>query len=119
MIHLTIVMDSDEDYVDLGDIYSEDEEDFVKNRQKEKEGQGRGGDINWIEVAQFDSVEDFQNLDFYRDINQYFTMRKGRENNYADTETYYCKFSRRKMFKICPRKYRVCFLSTCDDVRPF
>ena len=77
-------MDSDDDYINIGEIISENEEEFVHNTQKENIGQGGGGES-----------------DLYCDIQQHFTMRKGRENNYADTETYYCRFSRRKMYKIC------------------
>ena len=94
-------MDSDDDYIYIGEIISENKEEFVHNTQKENMGQGRGGDIDCIEVAQIEGVEDFKKSDFYSDIQQHFTMRKGRENNYADTETYYCNFTQKKMYKIC------------------
>ena len=58
-------MDSDDDYIDIGEIISEDEEALVHNTQKENKGQGRGGDIDWIEVAQFEGVEDFKKSDLY------------------------------------------------------
>ena len=39
-----------------------------------------------------------------------------REPDYADTETYVCKFARRRGFLPCPLKYKVSFLSHSDTV---
>ena len=47
-----IKMDLVDDYADIGEIYSQDEDEIVQNTQKAKKSQGRGGDIDWIEVAQ-------------------------------------------------------------------
>ena len=44
-------MDLVDDYADIGEIYSQDEDEIVQNTQKAKKSQGRGGDIDWIEVA--------------------------------------------------------------------
>ena len=68
-------------------------------------------------MAKYEGVEAFKESAEYADIQKFFTMRKGRENSYADTETYYCKYSRKKMYKICQKKYKALFLSTCDEVR--
>ena len=43
-------------------------------------------------------------------------MKMALEPDYADTETYVCKFARRRWFLPCPLKYKVSFLSHSDTV---
>ena len=115
--------DSDSDYCDVG---SEDFEsifdgasiqDNVQNKKTNANGgKIRGKDINWMPVKTFDNVEDYEQSDLFKILKSDFTLQRSRDLDFADTETYICKFSRKVGFLPCHLKYKVDFLSNSDEV---
>ena len=101
--------DSDLDYVDVND----NEE--VENVPPKRAGKGRGPDIEWIEIARFSNVDSYKESEYYDDIKEYFTMRKGRESYFADT-LYTCKFARKRGYVKCPLEYKLAFMTTSEEV---
>lgn len=115
--------DSDSDYCDVG---TEDFEsifdvagiqDNIRNKKTNANGKRvRGKDINWLPIKTFDKVEDYEQSDLFNKLKSDFTLQRSRDPDYADTETYICKFSRKVGFLPCPLKYKVDFLSNSDEV---
>ena len=112
--------DSDDDYCDVGavdTIVAEESGSAANNGPSVKNGKRvRGKDIVWIEFNRFDTTNDFNASEFCSALKKDFTMKMLREPDYADTETYVCKFARRRGFLPCPLKYKVNFLSHSDIV---
>ena len=107
---------SDDDYVDIGEVTSHvDDECSDEVVTSEKSGNGRGKDIEWVEIARFNDKAEYENSHYFLDIKKYFTMRKGRENWYSDNEHYTCKFARKRSHVKCPLQYKVHFLTTSDE----
>ena len=113
--------DSDSDYCDVGTEDFESDVGGIQNnfRNKKTNAAGkrvRGKDINWLPVKTFDNVEDYEQSDLFTALKGEFTLQRSRDPDYADTETYICKFSRKVGFLPCPLKYKVDFLSNSDEV---
>ena len=115
--------DSDsDDYVDIANENLETDEevdDFneVDQAQNNNSGRkGRGPDINWVEIAQYSNKSKYMESEYYKDIKDNFTKRRGRETEYADTEHYTCKHARKVGYVKCPIEYKINFLQTCEEV---
>jgi hypothetical protein len=92
--------DSDDDYIDIGEV--DDIVDDVEGNESEvpeKNGIGRGKDIEWVEIARFKDKAAFETSHYFLDIKKYFTLRQGRESWYSDSEHYTCKFARKRSFE--------------------
>ena len=50
----------------------------------------RGKDIVWIEYLYFNSLQDFNGSDIWKDIKENFTRMRKTAFLYADTELYVC-----------------------------
>ena len=55
----------------------------------------RGKDIQWVTSSKFDNIEEFKRSNIYLDLQTHFTLQRARESEYADSETYICKFLRK------------------------
>jgi hypothetical protein len=115
--------DSDSDYCDVGvDDFEETSNivDNIENVRKKKTNENgknvRGKDIKWLTVKTFENVSEYENSDLFKEIKTNFTLQRSRDPDYADTETFICKFSRKVGYLPCPLKYKIDFLSNCDDV---
>jgi hypothetical protein len=109
--------DSDDDYIDIGE--EDDSVDDVEGNESEvpeKNGIGRGKDIEWVEIARFKDKAAFETSHYFLDIKKYFTLRQGRESWYSDSEHYTCKFARKRSFVKCPLQYKVHFMTTSEEV---
>ena len=109
--------DSDDDYIDIGEV--DDIVDGVEGNESEvpeKNGIGRGKDIEWVEIARFKDKAAFETSHYFLDIKKYFTLRQGRESWYSDSEHYTCKFARKRSFVKCPLQYKVHFMTTSEEV---
>ena len=109
--------DSDDDYIDIGEV--DDIVDDVEGNESEvpeKNGIGRGKDIEWVEIARFKDKAAFETSHYFLDIKKYFTLRQGRESWYSDSEHYTCKFARKRSFVKCPLQYKVHFMTTSEEV---
>ena len=111
--------DSDSDYLDVGEnIVNEEniEERRVGGQINSNGKRVRGTDISWIELSRFSSVAEYEESSIKKDLVDNFTLRRAREPDYADTEHFTCKFSRKVGCLACPLQYKISFLSHCDDV---
>merc|ERR1712237_145529 len=100
--------DSDSDYQDVGAeaiANGNIEERRVGGRINDDGIRVRGKDVNWFEVEKFENVEDFNESVIKKDLQDNFTLRRAREPDYADTEHYTCKFSRKVGFVPCLLQY--------------
>ena len=118
-----MMSDSDSDYCDVGIDVFEEASNVDKNlenvRRKKTNASGkrvRGKDINWMPIETFDNVDDYESSDLFKELKDKFTLQRSRDPEYADTETYICKFCRKVGYLPCPLKYKIDFLSNCDDV---
>jgi hypothetical protein len=118
-----MMSDSDSDYRDVGTDDFENvtnvggKQDNAKNKKTNANGRKvRGKDINWMTIKKFENVEDYENSDLFPKLKSDFTLQRSRDPEYADTETYICKFSRKVGYLPCPLKYKIDFLSNSDDV---
>ena len=118
LIILGKMSDSDDDYIDIGEV-EDDTGDDIEEREsgaQSKTGNGRGKDIEWVEMARFKDKAAFETSHYFLDIRKYFTLRQGRESWYSDSEHYTCKFARKRSFVKCPLQYKVHFLTTSEEV---
>ena len=113
---------SDSDYVVVGafendlELVSENSHPISNVREKRVNASGqviRGKDIQWVTSSKFDNIEEFKRSDIYLDLQTHFTLQRARESEYADSETYICKFLRKVGYRPCPLKYKVEYL--CDS----
>ena len=107
--------DSDSDYVDIAEKVVE-EEPVDDTEQTAKTGHGRGRDIDWVEIARYSDSVKYEESEYFKDIKINFTLRKARETFYADTEHFTCKFARKRGYMKCPIEFKICFLTTCEEV---
>jgi hypothetical protein len=107
--------DSDSDYIDIAEEPLADE-DVTEEEGTRRTGRGRGKDIDWIEIARFANNAEYKESEYYKDIEKNFTMRKARETFYADTEHFTCKFARKRNYLKCPIEYKICFMTTLEEV---
>ena len=112
--------DSDSDYCDVGTIntieaveVSSSESGAVNSKNGKRV---RGKDIQWYEFCIFDSTDDFKKSELSVSLTSDFTKKFSRENIHADTETFICKFARRRGYLPCPLKFKVNFFSTSELV---
>ena len=107
----------DDDFEDVGAPRSEEEACVERGSAINPAGKVvRGKDIVWCDVEQFENVDAFKNSEVFKDLKENFSLRRSREPEYADTEHYTCKYSRKVGFLCCPLQYKVSYLSTCDTV---
>ena len=110
--------DSD-DYRDVGEeivIEENVENRRVGGRVNSAGKKVRGCDVNWMEFRRFANVEEYNQSEVKKDIADNFTLRRRREPDYADTEHFTCKYSRKVGYRPCPLQYKISFLSHCDEV---
>ena len=75
----------------------------------------RGKDIEWIEVARFTTILEYKESQIYKEIKEKFSCMKKRSPEYADTEHFVCKHSRKVGYIPCPVQYMVVFFHN-DEV---
>lgn len=111
--------DSDDDYQDFVSIQCANTDPLYENRSVNTNPKGqkvRGKDIVWIEYLHFNSLEDFNTSDIWKDIKENFTRMRKTAFLYADTELYVCKYSRKVGYKACNYKFMIRYLTTSDEV---
>ena len=109
--------DSDSDYCDVGADFNEMEADESDNadtvpRARNAGKKGRGKDIDWIPIQTFQNVDEYNDSDISIKLKKEFTLQRARDPDYADTETYICKFARKVGYIPCTLKYKIEFLSS-------
>ena len=117
--------DSDDDYRDVGfennALYVMDGNDATEHlaRTSKVNSLGkkvRGKDIEWIEVARYSTILEYKESLVYKEIKEKFSCMRKRSPEYADTEHFVCKFSRKVGYVPCPVQYMVVFYSHNDEV---
>ena len=99
---------SDDEFIDINEV-DHDDEVFCPSPKR--------NDISWIEVDIFSSSELFFASTVYGVIKEEFVSARKRQFGYGLVQEYRCKYARKVGFTSCPIKYRVVFLSHCQDVR--
>ena len=117
-ISLFKMSDSDSDYIDVHEeAKSSDEDECVDSQDNNPRKPGvRGRDILWVELSRYADKASYEQSGFYEDIKTCFTLRKGRESEFSDSEHYTCKYARKRGFFACPLQYKIHFLSTSEEV---
>lgn len=77
----------------------------------EKSGR-RGPDLPWELYENFNTIDEFKGSDVFKELGDY-TRRSGKATS---TETFVCKFSRKKGYLNCESKIRVIYSETSDEV---
>ena len=103
---------SDTDYIPEEDEFIDEGEEILEEEDESTEGptegtekrRGRGKDLDWKEVAIFDTVADYKASAIFKDIKENFSVRKKSEIYGWKREVYYCKFLRKRKFKPCYKK---------------
>ena len=88
-------IDSDDDYQDFVSIQGASTDPSYENRSVNINPKGqkvREKDIVWIEYLHFNSLDDFNGSDIWKDIKENFTRMRKTAFVYADTELYVCKY---------------------------
>lgn len=76
----------------------------------------RGQDIHWLEVFNFATTMEYKESGICKELKDRFTCMRKRSPDYADTEHYVCKFSRKVGYIPCKTQYMVKFFSHNDEV---
>ena len=118
--------DSDDDYRDAGlDINgmftnseaSEKGEEVARQAKVNKNGRKvRGRDISWLDVSTFSTTQEYMESVLNQELKDRFTCMRKRSPDYADTEHFVCKFSRKVGFLPCPLQHMIKFFSHNDEV---
>ena len=120
-----IMTDSDDDYCDIGlennAFLTSDTNDATRNSTKKAtvNSQGkkvRGKDIEWIEVGRYITILEYKESPIYKEIKEKFSCMRKRSPEYADTEHFVCKFSRKVGYVPCPVQYMVVFYYHYEEV---
>ena len=117
--------DSDSDYCDVGlehnslvsneiDVATKTTNDGSNTNRNGKKV--RGKDINWIEKERFETIVAYKESQVYQNIVEEFSCMRRRSPDYADTEHFVCKYSRKVGYNPCPVQYMVIFFSHNDEV---
>ena len=107
---------NNEEFIDDGEQMLDNEVDETNSNVGPEKRRGRGKDLEWRELAKFDTVDDYKNSEVFQEIKQDFSRRKTGEVYGASREVFYCKFLRKLKFKPCYRKIRVSFSQSSDEV---
>ena len=102
--------DSDDDYQDFVSIQCANTDPLYEHRSVNTNPKGqkvRGKDIVWIKYLHFNSLEDFNTSDIWKDIKENFTRMRKTTFLYADTELYVCKYSTKVGYKACNYKFMI------------
>ena len=70
--------DSDSDYIDIAEDVLDNEVENTDDRLQRK-GKRRGADIDWVEIARFSKSDKYEESEYFKDIQEIFTMRKARD----------------------------------------
>ena len=116
--------DSDSDFFDVGleqnsfvsnqiDVAAKTTTDRGNTNSKGKKV--RGKDINWIEKERFETIVAYKESQTFQNIKEEFSCMRRRSPDYADTEHFVCKFSRKVGYHPCPVQYMVIFFSHNDE----
>ena len=91
--------DSDDDYIDIGEVDDDivDDADESESGGQDKTGNGRGKDIEWIDMASLKDKAAYETSQYFLNIRKYFTLRQGRESWYSDSEHYTCLVCKEKV----------------------
>ena len=112
--------DFEEEQFDTPDKNEEVFEDDIGKSRKSKTNAGgkkvRGPDIAWLDLASYDSSEEYFASDMKKLIDTDYYKRKERECEYGVVKTYTCKFWRKAGFLSCDWQLKVTFLSTSEAV---
>jgi hypothetical protein len=110
-------MDADFDF-DVIDHAEDDEEDKEEAAQAPRGASGghRGPDIQWKEVMRWQDETEFNNSEEYGLLKKEFTKKKSWMSDYADSETWACKHSRKAHFRKCPRMVKLEYLGASKTV---
>ena len=117
MPNINTTMDSDsDDYCDIAEEVIED--DIVDTHQEPVNNNNghRGADIEWLEMARFETSEMYKDSEYFKDTEDFFTMRRARETFHADTEHFTCKYSRKKGFVKFAKEYKIFYFTTSEEV---
>ena len=67
--------DNDSDYIDIAEDVLDNEVENTGDRPQRK-GKRRGADIDWVEIARLSKSDKHEELEYFKDIQEIFTMRK-------------------------------------------
>ena len=109
-------MDADFDF-DVIDHAEDDEydEEEATHAPRGASGGHRGPDIQWKEVMRWQDETEFNNSEEYGLLKE-FTKKKSWMSDYADSETWACKYSRKAHFRKCPRMVKLEYLGASKTV---
>ena len=77
---------------------------------------GRGQDTNLEEYLEFEDPQSFKQHKVHEEIWTAMTRRKSWETNMGRKESYACKFSQKRGYKVCKRQFMVTYPSTSFKV---
>ena len=69
--------DSDDDYIDIGEVEVENDVEESESGVQEKSSNGRGKDIEWIEMARFKDKAAYETSLYFLDIRGVFHPETG------------------------------------------
>ena len=98
---------------DHGEEEEEEEEEVVP--LPPKNSGRRGPDIQWVEVFRFEDEAAFEESEDKEELMQ-FTRQRQWATDYADCESFNCKFAKKAHFEKCGRKMKVEYLNSCKEV---
>ena len=75
----------------------------------------RGPDIKWVEVFTYQTELDFEQSDDKEEL-KLFTRQRGWATDYADSESFNCKFARKAHFEKCVKKMKVEYVNSSREV---
>ena len=111
--------DNDFTYIDEHEECDDISSDAIDKRvpKVNKDGKKvRGKDIEWRDVKVFADVEEFQESEIKKEIDEEFSEKRNNDWEYGHVYNYVCKFSRRVGFLPCEREMKVVFMSHCSEV---
>ena len=123
-----MLLDPDFVYVSTIDVNPQDglelEEDVEENVDEENvDGAAvaarRGKYVEWEEHENFENNTGFDSSDVKAKIKEFMTRRNTWKTTWATNENYSSNFPNKKVFKSCPRPFKVCFISTCFKIEVF
>ena len=113
----------DPDYVDMSRIGDEVIENVMSDGSLVSDvvsgGSRRGKDVPLYEIADFKDNDEFKDSEIKAEIDEFMTRRKIWKTDFANNESYYCKYNNKRGFKQCPRQLKICFVSTCHKIVVF
>ena len=67
---------NNEEFIDDGEQMLDNEVDETDSNVGPEKRRGRGKDLEWRELAKFDTVDDYKNFEVFQEIKQDFSRRK-------------------------------------------